>query len=295
MKRFLMICPLLAGILWGCIGIFVRGLNSFDLKALDLVSIRAGITSAFLFVFLMVFKRSLLKIRLKDIWCFLGTGLASIVFFNFCYFTTIVETSLALACVLMYTSPIFVMVLSFFLFKEKMTRRKVISVILTFIGCLLVTGVIGSGSVLSPKGLLIGLGSGLGYALYSIFSRFALNRGYHSLTITFYTFLFAFISCLFLTDNIRIVRIMASSPASLAYALVFGIAGTAVAYILYTLGMTAMDNSLAAVIVAIEPVTATLVGLIFYGESLTLLTFLGIVAVIAGIILSSSPAKPKAA
>ncbi len=51
---------------------------------------------------------------------------------------------------------------------------------------------------------LAGLGVGLGYALYSIFSRYAIDRCYHSLTITCYTFVIAAIGGLFLSDRVQV-------------------------------------------------------------------------------------------
>lgn len=97
-------------------------------------------------------------------------------------------TSLSVAAVLLYTAPAFVMVLSYLLFHEKFTVRKSIALVLTFVGCVFVTGIIGSSQTLSGKGILIGIGAGFGYALYSIFGRFALKKGYDSFTISFYTF-----------------------------------------------------------------------------------------------------------
>ena len=76
---------LLAGALWGSMGIFVRRYNAEGLDSLQIVGIRAVGTALILFVYLMALNRKLLKIHLKDFWCFLGTGLCSIVFFNYCY------------------------------------------------------------------------------------------------------------------------------------------------------------------------------------------------------------------
>lgn len=65
------------------------------------------------------------------------------------------------------------MVFSIILFKEKLTRRKVAALILTFIGCAFVTGVVKGSQDTSPLGILAGLGSGFGYALtvYSVDMR----------------------------------------------------------------------------------------------------------------------------
>ena len=74
---------ILAGILWGSMGIFVRKFEECGLGSLDIVVIRVITTMCILFLFLLFYNRSLLRIKLRDLWCFLGTGLLSIVFFNY--------------------------------------------------------------------------------------------------------------------------------------------------------------------------------------------------------------------
>ena len=76
---------ILAGVCWGSIGLFIRRFNAAGLYSMDMVVLRSVSTCLFLFLFLLFYDRSLLKIRLRDIWCFLGTGIVSMVFFNFCW------------------------------------------------------------------------------------------------------------------------------------------------------------------------------------------------------------------
>ena len=111
---------------------------------MELVAVRIFVTLISLGVYLLIGNRSKLKVRLKDLWCFFGTGIFSILFFSYCYFTTIQLTSLSVACILLYTAPVFVMVLSVFLFREKITLQKLMALVLAFAGCVLVTGLGGS-------------------------------------------------------------------------------------------------------------------------------------------------------
>ncbi len=282
-KAFIYI--LLSGILWGCLGLFVRSFNAVGIESMDIVFLRGIVTALAMIVYLLIFHREMLHIRLKDIWCFLGTGIASITFFNFCYFKAIELSSMSAAAVLLYTAPAIVMVLSFFLFKELFTKRKILAIVLTFIGCILVTG-IGSGTAITLSGLLYGLGAGLGYALYSIFSRYALDRGYHSLTITCYTFVVTAIASGLFADIPSVCVVTFSSGSFLLLALALGILCTVAPYLLYTLGLRQVDNSTAAVVASIEPVTATVLGLIVYGEGLTLGKIMGIILVLAGLFVT---------
>lgn len=286
MKKLPFILVLSAGILWGIIGVFVRRLSNLGFASMDIVALRAITTSILLFVFLLVYDRSKLHIRLKDIWCFVGTGILSIVFFNFCYFKAITLTSLSVAAVLLYTAPAIVMLLSAVLFREKITVTKVVALVLTFAGCVLVTGV-STGDALNVQGILVGLGAGFGYALYSIFSRFALQRGYHSLTISFYTFLFAILGTLPFADYPGMVKICTADYTTVGFVVLFGLISTVLPYIAYTRGLQEMDNSKAAIIASIEPVTATLLGVIAYKEHMSVPEIIGVVLVLGAIVINN--------
>lgn len=291
MKKLAPFFVLLAGILWGSMGIYVRRLNALGFTTIEIVAVRSVVTAVLLLFVLFFYDRKLLKIRLKDIWCFVGTGIFSIVFFNYCYFKAITMTSLSVAAVLLYTAPAIVMVLSAVLFHEKITAVKIAALLATFIGCVFVTGLIGETEGLSAGGILVGLGAGLGYALYSIFGRYAIERGYHSLTISFYTFVFAAIGALPLANVKMICEAPVKDIRMLGFYLVFALVSTVVPYILYTLGLTALENSKASIIASIEPVTATVLGMILFHEKMTVSNLAGIILVLGAIVISNVDLK----
>lgn len=276
---------LASGVLWGTTGLFVRQYSDRGIGSLDIVAIRAMITVLCMFVFLLCTHRELLKIRLKDLWCFVGNGILSMLFFNLCYFKAMTLTSLSVAAVLLYTAPAIVMLLSRVLFKEKLTKVKLLSVVVTFIGCILVTGVIGSGTALSGAGILIGLGAGLGYALYSIFCRFALERGYHSFTIIFYTFIFTMLGCIPLVDLSDIGNVVFDGWQMVFFTLLCGLVTTVLPYIFYNFGLKYVENGKAAVIASVEPAVATLLGVLVFQETLSIMGAVGLLMVIGAIMI----------
>lgn len=282
---------LIAGIMWGSIGLFVRRLNTFGFESMEIVCIRSISGALMMACFLFIYDRSLFRVRLRDIWCFIGTGVVSLTFFNICYFSTLAITSLSVAAILLYTAPSMVMIMSVIIFKEKLTFTKIISVIIAFVGCVFVTGVIGSGDKVSVAGILLGLGSGLGYALYSIFARFALDKGYSSLTVTFYTFLFSVLGSLVFFKPHRFVTVVGERPSIVVFFLLFGLVSTALPYIFYTLGLTGMESGRASVIASIEPVTATILGIVAFGEKMTLMSAVGIMLVLISIMIVNLPHK----
>ncbi len=278
--------------MWGSTGIFVRFLNDHGLYAMQITEIRAALTALCVIVGLLIFKRELLRVRFRDLWCFLGTGILSILMFNYCYLRNIQMTSLSVAAILLYTSPIFVMLMSVLLFREHLTGQKLICLAMAFGGCALVSGVL-TGGGLTGLSILLGLGSGFGYALYSIFSRYALIRGYHPLTITAYTFLFASIGGLFLTDFAQIRQAVALSPVPVvSYLLLYALITTILPYIFYTTGLTVVENSKAAVMATIEPITASVIGITVFHEIPTISSVCGILLVLAALVLLQVQLKP---
>lgn len=284
MKRLAPVMVAGAGCLWGCMGILVRGMNAVGLETMEIVAVRCLVTFLCMAVGLFFFAREAFFVRLRDIWCFAGTGICSIVFFNYCYFKTITMTSLSVAAVLLYTAPSIVVLISAVLFGEKMDKRKVLALAVTFAGCVCVTGGLDRDSM-TMGGLLTGLGAGLGYALYSIFGRYAIERGYSSLTITLWTFGVAFVGCIPLVDLGNVLRHFTGRPAVVMSSLFWIFMTTVLAYILYTLGLSQMETGKASVITSIEPVVASAIGCLWYGEAVTAAGVAGMVLIIGAILL----------
>ena len=290
MKKLAPFLVILAGCLWGTMGIFVRHLNAIGLEAMEIVEARAVLTAAAMFAALVLFRRDLLRVNIRDLWVFAGGGIVSVILFNFCYFQTIQRASLSTAAILLYTSPVFVLLLSVPLFGEKLTRKKLICLVLAITGCALASGLAG-GMALSPMTLLFGLGSGFGYGLYSIFSRFALQKGYHPITITAYIFLFGALGGIPLTDFGQLIRVAGADGSNLAYLGAYTLVTTIVPYISYTTGLQQVENGVAAVLACIEPVMATVFGIFFFSEMPDLSGWLGILLVL--IALTALNLQPK--
>lgn len=289
---------LAAGIMWGCMGLLVRPLNNVGLVSMDIVAIRAFVTFVMTLITLPMLSRlnhstakKDIKIRLRDIPIFTGTGIVSVVFFNFCYFNTIIYTSLSVAAIMLYTAPVFVMLISAVVFKDRINSRKIVALVLAFAGCGVVTGAITGSMSISVKGLLFGLGAGIGYALYSIFGKLATDRGYNSVTVTLYTFLWAGIGVIPFVKFDSLISAFAGNGKLAVYAFVLIIITTFLPYIFYTGGLSGLEPGKAAIVACIEPVTATFVGWFAYGEKPSATTYLGVAMVIAAIIVINAKSK----
>lgn len=272
-----------AGILWGVISIFVRHLTDAGLASLQLVFLRSSMAAVGLFFWLFAVNRDALRVKLKDIWCFVGTGIVSLTFFSWCYFTTIQASEASIAVVLLYTSPIFVMLFSAVLFQEKITVQKLTALVMTFCGSVLVAGLVGGGHTLTPKVFLVGIGAGLGYGLYSIFGRFAIERGYGSLTITFYTFVFSSMSGAALCHVEQLPALM--TPETTAWCAGSAIVCSIAPYLLYTYGLSRMEAGRAAILATVEPLVGAVVGIVYFQESHDVVKLAGMALIFGAIVL----------
>lgn len=273
-----------AGSLWGIISLFLKPMLNLGFSQIQTVTLRCLVAAAVLGVYMLVKDKSLFRFKLRDIWCFIGTGLVSLMFFSICYFYSMTYNGVCVAVILLYTSPVFVMLLSLPLFKEKITYKKLIAVVLTVAGCVFVSGAAGGQSI-GFVGIVLGICSGLGYALYSIFSRYALQRNYNSMTISFYTFLFCGLGCLPFASPVSMA--LSLSPKAVLYSLGLGVVCCVMPYILYTKGLEYVDNTRASVIVAVEPVVASLIGVFVYNESVTAVKLLGVALVLSAVVICS--------
>ena len=102
---------IIAGCFWGSMGIFVRRLAGYGFDSIQIVAIRVTLAALIFALVLFIKDRKGFKIRVKDLPLFLGLGFGSILFFTVCYFTAITMMSLSTAAILLYTSPVWIMLM----------------------------------------------------------------------------------------------------------------------------------------------------------------------------------------
>ena len=276
---------ILAGCFWGSMGIFVRKLTTYGFTSIQVVAIRITLAALIFSLFLLIKDRAGFKISPKDIPLFLGLGLGSILFFTICYFAAITIMPLSTAAILLYTSPFWIMLMSVLFFREKLNAVKIIALIMAFGGCVLVSGISGEG--ITFVGLLLGLGSGIGYGLYSILGTIALKR-YSPYTVTTYTFIIAAIGSWFICRPKDMFSKFASAP-NLAWLIFFcfltALITAVFPFLFYTLGLHMVEASKAGILATVEPMVATIIGIVFFSEQLTIFSGLGILLILVAVII----------
>ena len=274
---------ILAAACWGVIGLFNRILGELGVGVLQRVTIRNFGALLVLTIVFALTRREVFRVKLRHLPLFLGSGLVSVLGLSIVYFQCQMECSLAVAGILLYLAPSFVVLMSALLWRAPITRRKVAALVLALVGCGLVSGLAGGEVTASPRGLLLGVASGFCYATYTIFSHYTL-RHYDSLTMTYWTFVFAGLGSLVFWDTAAITAVM-TDGRGIAGALGLAVIATALPYLFYTKGLEGVESGKASIIANVEPVVGALVGVFVFGETLSLWVILGIVCVLGGVLL----------
>ena len=272
---------LVAAALWGIIGVWNRNLMAAGLSPTGIVVVRNFGGMLLLLAVFAVKDRGVFRVRREHLKYFFGTGIISVVLFTSCYFSCQKICSLAVASILLYTAPSFVVIFSAILWKEPVTKKKLLALALTLVGCACVCGVFDGGLTVTFTGILLGLGAGFFYALYSVFGRYALAH-YSSMTVTVWTFIFAGPASLVMLRPAE-MRAVFTAPSAWLLAAGLVVFSTVAPYILYTRGLARVESGKASIMASLEPVVAALAGVLIFGEPMGLLTLLGILCVLAGV------------
>ena len=284
MKRYVhYFYVILAAACWGIIGLFNRILGELGVNVLQRVTIRNFGALVVLTAVFALTKRGVFRVKLRHLPLFLGSGIISVLGLSIVYLQCQMECSLAVAGILLYLAPSFVVIMSAVLWKAPITRRKVTALVLALVGCGLVSGLAGGELTASPRGLLLGVASGFCYATYTVFAHYALDH-YDSLTMTYWTFVFAGLGSLLFWDT-QVMAQVFTQAVGLAGAAGLAIVATALPYFFYTKGLEGVESGKASIIANVEPVVGALVGVFVFGETLSLWVVLGIVCVLSGVVL----------
>lgn len=270
---------------WGITGLFVQTLYDFGFSPWQVVTARMTISALILFIMILIFAKEYLKVRLKDLPYLCALGIVSMAIFNWFYFAVMERSSVAVAVVFVYTSPVFAALIARFLYSEKLTTQKNIAIALTILGCALAVGLLPPGGD-SADAVTIGLGllAGLFCASYSLLGKFVTGI-YHPLTITFYALLSGMLFTI-PTSGIWEHRAVLATGEIWISLLGISIISTIFAYLLFTYGLAYVESSKAAILSSMELVVSVIVSIFILNEILTWWQGSGFLLVITAIMLT---------
>ncbi|AUJ48956.1 hypothetical protein A9X84_12010 [Brachyspira hyodysenteriae] len=296
MKKFIPILPILSGIFWGGGGIFIRRLMELNINSFTVVSSRVIVASIIFFICVFLYDRSLIKIKLKDLWIFVSAGILGILGLNICYNEAVKQLSLSLSAVLLSLSPIFVLIFANIFFKEKITVKKIICMILALLGCFFASGILETNETMhwTYFGIFIGFMGAFFYGLYSIFSKLAIIKNYNTLTVTLYALISIAVISLPFTDWKALSNVVVENGSGMLVFMLFHSLCTSVfPYAFFTIALGHMDAGKASILASGEPIAAMFFGIFFYHEIPTLLSVIGVLLTLTALTLLSLPEKNK--
>lgn len=290
MKKRAILYIVFAGIFWGTSGIFVNYLEPYGFTSFQMTGVRAIVSFLCMLVYSVLRCRSAFRIKPIQLLLFFGIGV-SLFFTASCYYLSMMMTSVSTAVVLMYTAPIYVMIFSVLFLKERLTRLKLVAVFGMLIGCALVSGVVG-GLKFDALGILIGAFSGVAYATYNILTKISVQRKIAPESVTLYGFLFMSLISLFVLEPVKVVKNASVAPiVTIPLLIGLGIFTFVVPYFLYTLSMKHLSAGTASALAIVEPMAATLFGIVIFGEKPDLFSVFGIILILGAIFIIGKAEK----
>jgi len=277
-----------AAVLIGSLNLFSKNLLEAGFTPLDVSICREGVTAAVFFVILLLTDRSAFRIRLRDLWIFVLFALFNVLS-NFFLFNAQDLIPLGTAAVLELTNPYFIMIFAFFLFGDKVTKRKLLAAVIEFLGCIFIIGVLEDPGSISVMGVIFGLLSGVTLAAFTLGSRCVEKLNYSENTTMFYFFFLSSVLLVPFADFGHLSGILSDNVDLWAYMLMMGVLGTLIPNYLVIIAVRRMDPAVLTMIITSSIVLSTVYGVVFFGDKLDLMIIIGIVMVLVALVILDPP------
>jgi drug/metabolite transporter (DMT)-like permease len=294
--------------------IFIRYLTvNFQIPPLVLALWRDIFVALTLLPVFWVFYPRLLSLHRREVPYLIFYGFVLAVF-NSMWTVSVSLNGAAIATVLVYCSAAFTAILGWWLLKESLGWVKLLAVVFSLAGCVLVSGSLNNAGLnMNLTGILTGILSGLCYAAYSLLGRSASQRGLNPWTTLFYTFGIAafFLAVVNLIPGgfipgaaVRTGDLLWLGKSIPGWGILFALAAgpTIAGFGLYNISLSYLPSSVANLIVTLEPAFTTVTAFFILGETLTGPQVGGSVMILAGVVflrvfegLRDHPPRPSSA
>jgi drug/metabolite transporter (DMT)-like permease len=276
---------IVASACWGTSGIFVKLITvDTGVSAISLAFWRDTSTFAVLFLGLVLFRRDWLRVARSDLPWLVGMG-ASLGIFHVFWNLNVFINGVAVATVQQAAMPAIVTVAAWLLWHESLSWSKIVAIVLTFAGTVLVSGldVLGE-SQLTLIGLLVGFGTPTFYASWNLFGKKArqTNNPVTSLTYTFGFGALILFPLQFFTSQ----PFPVGTTALLWFVALIGLS-TIIPFTIYTFALGRLPASVASILAMSEIAFVAVYAYVLLQERLTASQILGAALVVTGVLLLS--------
>ena len=265
---------------WGLIGIFSSVAFAHGVQPMEVAFWRA-ILAWLLFGSYALVKQEV-QLHRKDIPLLILFGILGISVFYVSYLIAVKEGGAAFAAVLLYTAPAWVVVCSFFIYRETLTIYKIVSVLMVIGGVMLISWTGDSSSARTGFGFIAvsaGLISGFSYSLYYTIGKYFSSR-YSSANLFLYILP---VGALGIYPFVEFQHKTVSVWLAMAAVAFFS---TFIANYCYYQGLKYLEAGRASIVATVEPVVAALFAYLILSESFTLYGYLGAVVILTAVLIT---------
>ncbi len=270
-----------AAALWGTAGILVRMISG--MTALSIIFYRVALAFIILLFFLSL-SGNLNKLTLKDKKLYLVLFSVLQITTMLTFFISIMEASVPVAVLLLYTAPLYVTVFSPLLLKERSTGKGWLALGFSIAGVILIIDPVKLDFSLKLTGMIAGMLSGVSYSFQIMTSKY-ISKSYSGYSQALWSFMIAMLLLLpFATVPLDVVS------GNIVYLILLAIFPTILAISLYFNGLNKVRAASASILGLIEPVSAVIFSLLILHESISIPVMLGGgLILIGGAIVTGEP------
>ena len=276
---------ILAMLIWGTMGIFIK---TIPLSSLEIAFYRSIIGALFIIILSISQKEKWNKEDLrKDLKILIPSGIALGAGWVL-LFQGYKNTTVSIATLSYYIAPVFIVILSIIVLKEKITRKKILCIIVAIIGLLLVLDIKNLGNIGDNNllGIIYSVLAAVFYAIVVILNKFIKKLSGSKVTIVQLLVSTIILMPFTILNSTR--SLMSLDMLSLFLLLLVGIVHTGIAYLLYFSSVKQIEGQSIAILSYMDPIFALVIAGLFLGEKMTLIQLFGGILILGSAYVSES-------
>lgn len=264
---------LLSVIIYGTIGYFLHYVNC----ASEFVVMCRGLIGSIFILVVMIIKKDYPNLKsIKNNLLYLAlSGVA--LGFNWIFLFAGYRYAVSITSLLNYLAPIIMIVISVFLYKEKLHKKQIICILMAFIGIVFVSGVFEDEASFDYHCFIYGFLAAIGFVVLLMCNKKLKNI--KPLDKTVVQLFFSFLTVL---PVVLIRKLVPTNldPQSIRILLMLGILHTGIAYILYFNSIDVLPMHKVAILGYVEPVLSVLIGTLVFEENMTMFGAIGAILIL---------------
>lgn len=269
---------IVAAICWGTLGVFTTYLHRLGFDSVQIAILRIVTAAVMLLSLLPSLWSTLKNLSKREVLYLSLQSLIGVLGMTVCYFIAVNFVGAGIAVSLLYTAPVFSLVLAFFLLREHITTKALVLAVIAVLGVAMTT----LGDTLSFNwGIVFGLLSGVCYALYGILGKKALHNNYPPTLIFFTSVVISALALLLLPITYQTYVTAFTMPATTwLWVIGLSLVGTIIPFFLYMSALHKLPATKASVFTVFEPFTAIVLSIVLLNQSLNMMQYVGMALIL---------------